>query len=1201
MSVAVESVQIKKIEIFGFKSFADKTTLNIDRDITAIVGPNGCGKSNVVDAIRWVMGEQSAKHLRGQQMEDIIFNGAKDRKPSAMASVELTFSTEGYQTPPAYQKYSEISISRRLFRSGDSEYRINKTQVRLKDITDLFLGTGIGTKAYSIIEQGRVGQIVQAKAEDRRFIIEEVAGISKFKIRKEAALRKIKQANENLLRLSDVFAELQKQKEKLNKQAQKAKAYQEIKNELSKVQTKLFKAHFFQLATNLNTNTEELKKKKQAKQNTDIALEKSQIEVHTQKNNLFVLEDELKEKQNTLFSQTNQIQLFESFLNNLEKEKNSLEKEQAQIKAQIIEAENQLHSLKEKINDRLDESVKSEFLFHENQWKLDFAKEQADEKTKTKVDELRTTTQSLQKKKLALQIELNQQKSAVFYQQKNQTELSTQLEQIKIEKEQKEQELKSFEKEKKQKASELEKNKQAKLDLSDQTQKLTKLRDDKKNNLGLLQEKLGETSQAITQVSSRLESLEELAKNFEDYQSTTREIMLNKEKISTGIRGTMADFIETEPQYEDALSAVMGHYFEHVVVESQSEACTAIDYLKSHQTGRGSFIPLAGAAKKAYAVRKLTNQSQNESGKVGLLKDFVKIKKYPESLAFYLENIQVFENFDQALAAWQKTEEPQTFVSLSGDIIDERGVISGGGQKKNLVSIFKKRRLIKELKVNLSQLKLSFKEQSFEAEILKKDLTKLDNDLKNHEKSHLNQEMEFVHLTNQNQKLAETIHQFTHQIAKMKSQIDELSQKKSQNKIQLETNKQNIIEIEKNLKTVSKNLDEKEEALRANLSQFEIQTKAVGEAQILLAQTKAEHEKQSYHLNELIKTYDQLEFSLYQYAIKEKVTQHQTKRNLAKQNLVKAVLKAKLKAKETGQTSFEKINQQYQEKREQLKVFEKQLADQNQAQQKLGNQISTLEIKTAKIQTEIENLEAQYFEMSQENFGDYKNYHQFIPQEKELQQEKTKLKSRLASFGAVNLAALDEYEEVKERVEFMALQKEDLAQSLDQLKEVITKIDQTTQQKFEKSFAIVNQTFQKAFERLFLGGKAWLRLTQPDNLLETGIEIVARPPGKKLSSISLLSGGEQALTAVSLIFSVFLVKPSPFCILDEVDAPLDEANVARYNQMIREMTGQAQFIVITHNKKTMQMVDALFGVTMQEPGVSKLISVKMPTDENPPQ
>ncbi len=1190
-------MRIKTIEIQGFKSFADRTLIDFQSGITGIVGPNGCGKSNVVDALRWVMGEMSAKHLRGREMQDIIFSGTEKRAPAGMAEVTLTLTTEDGRVPQAYVGFSEISITRRLFRSGESEYAINKIPSRLRDIYDLFLGTGVGTKAYSIVEQGQVGLIISAKPEDRRRLIEEAAGISKFKARKEAALRKMEAAQLNYTRIQDILTELSKQIASLDRQAKKAEKYRVLRDELRVLELHLSSLQFLDLSQARDLGEKRLAEL--SEKDATFSIQLAQLEADIEQFRLLITgeEQELSALQESLYEKNNLINLHEQGVQFKQREVKNLAEREAGFSREIEELQvknQQIHLELDAING---EHLQCDLQVAQAEEQLGTLEKQVLDKEETQ-NLLQKNLDRLQKEVMQTVQSLSSSTSRKEWMERRKIEIQSRIERNQLEMESIEGEIQKLESRQRQAESSLSGLNQFKLDLSTQSSSLQGSLEREKVEGQILKTENNRLKEELSRKTSRLHSLEEIQKNFEGYQEGVRKILLERasnEKLQE-VLGTVADLFEAEPRYQLSVAACLGEKLQFVVVKSQEAGLHAIEYLKAAAVGRSTFIPTQLRLKDPKA--KFFDVS--ESGVLGPLKNFIQVREEYQSLGEYLfQDVWLVENLKIALDLWNRSEVPVTLVTLEGEVIDPQGLLSGGGVSSQDFAILEKKHEMRELSDQIALLKsqLAIKEEALSKneerlmslmhslEHLKKDshqeelkIVTLEKDL-----SHLQTEMkrwiqrreellrERTQFLAEDQNLAEDFVLLSEEIARFE-----------QEKIEKE---ETLLETRESAAGAQENLG----GLKEELTRLRMSTSGIRDR-------KAQVDKDWKRLLDL-----QVSYTSRMEEAKKQLAHgiHQTEILNEEINRSQETLTLLISEVRDLQDKQVVLKEGYEGHNFQIKERELSLREIRRQAQEIQAELGNSRIQMAEVRSKLQYLNEQIFERYHTDIALVAPEYQDKPLENRAEKEEDlrQLKDRYAKMGEVNLGAIAEYEELKTRHDFLTTQSDDLKTSLDALARTIHKINRSTRKRFQETFEAINHRFEDLFPKIFQGGKAKLLLTDEENLLETGVEIVAQPPGKKLQSISLLSGGEKALTAISLIFAIFLFKPSPFCVLDEVDAPLDDANVDRYNNIVRQMTDRSQFILITHNKRTMEMADILYGVTMEEAGVSRTVSVRLNEDQ----
>ncbi len=1241
-------MKLKNIKIQGFKSFDDLTQINFDSTITCIVGPNGCGKSNVVDAIRWVMGEQSAKHLRGKNMEDIIFVGSQTRQASSRASIELTFMKDKSGLPPQYEGCNEISVGRALYRTGESEYFINRQNVRLKDVTDLFLGTGVGTKAYSIIEQGRVEQLITAKSEERRGIIEEAAGISKFKSRKDAALRRIEATNQNLSRLKDIITELERQVNSLDRQAKKAKRFSVIRDELKDLDLKLAALSFERLDAQQNEFLEKIK----TSDGRSVELQNivSEDEVWVEEKRLKLSESEviLNDLQQKVYEWENSLQLAESKIQTRKEDDVRYTRELEQTELQLNEVKQNLVGNQnglEQINEKLCYAEQDSVVLSESVSLQEESLKALEDSTEQLFSTLEKTREefNLSSRQMA---EISTRREGV---QLRKSELENKHKHDQQELDELTKKHKKLEAMLKDSHADLASVNQLKLSMGEKTESMEIALNQEEVRIKVEQSDLESIKEELLQKKSRLQSLEELKKNFEDYHEGTKNILQRRETGEIpSVEGTVADIIEVDKTYESAVSAVLGEVMQSVVVPTQAEGIECAEYLKTTSSGRSSFVALSLAhtlggqepaqreVSKAYnaalnvtsdhylsssiqerglssevsipsddmAANTDVSQRSSESsldtqikcrGVKGELKSFVTLKPGYEHLSSLLfGDVILVDSIKNALEAWIKFQKP--VVTLEGESISAQGILTGGTLENTSKALLEKKRemgvleeVIQELVNKVSTKEVVCQEMQRKITALKKELEEVKHSSHQEEINIANQEKDILHfnreiesLNNLRHKLSQVVFSTLEAVEDCDKQLEGFCEEEKKQK-----------EIHQKAQDILENRKSEEETSRQELS---FKQEALTKLKIDLARAL---EQKAYLLQETERLIaEDVRLNLEIIRLEEK-TQYFMRRQefiQARIRFLEKYIQKVITQKDSvdgqyreAKNNFEELNSTLREKEHSLKIKQREYNE-------IKDELNQATVQLTEARAELSRNNEQVLERYQLVLSDvYKDY---LSDTSEFdvsssQERASELRRRFANLGNVNLGAIDELDELKERFEFLTAQRQDLEDSLQALERAIQKINRTTRKRFKETFELVNDKFTKLFPRLFKGGHAYMQLTDPENILETGVDIIAQPPGKKLQSVSLLSGGEKALTAISLLFAIFLIKPSPFCLLDEVDAPLDDVNVDRYNEIVAELSQNTQFIVITHNKRTMQSTSCLFGVTMQEDGVSKVVSVAM--------
>lgn len=1188
-------MRIKRLELVGFKSFVEPTVIDFDAPVIGIVGPNGCGKSNVVDAIRWVMGEMSAKSLRGKAMEDVIFNGSEKRQPLGMAEVSLTFSTEDGIAPADYAGFTEITISRRLYRSGESEYLINKVPGRLRDVVELFLGTGVGHKAYSIIEQGKIDFVINAKPEERRLLLEEAAGVSKFKARKEAALRKMEATDQNLARLKDILHEVTRQINSLDRQVKKAERYKVLKNEVRELELKLsslghreFQREISELKGLLDdwTARETVSAGELSTLETD--LERGRLEL-TEKDQGY---NNLQERSFEITSRLNLLEAEEGFK---KREIQSLDAMKDQAHREIVELKGRLETLALEKEEQKTRQENLELDFGGSSGTLETAETDWKAVDGSR-DEVSQKIERLKEDRHRAISDIHRLEAEKRLYEERQVALKGQVAKSEVELKEEDRLLNEQKAVLQEKTKALRETTERCRSLSGEIEALRMDLSDRHTRRDILSQELKVRQEELVMKRSRLKSLLDLERNFEGYEEGVRAILRKKkeDRDRKGIFGVVADFIETTPKYEMAVSAALGERLEYVIVQGHEEGVEAINFLKAESTGRSSFIPIE--------VRDHSTDEfpYRDHGVIGPLIDHVRIKDdYRKIGQFLLGDVVLVETLGDALTLWRSNGHQKTLVTLEGEVVDPSGVVSGGAAGGGGVRgklLLEKKREIKELKALCAELEedIGLKEDTFSQ--LEGNLSELALNLESLARASHEEDLKRMSLGQEVQHLEEEYRRIDESRIKIAREFEEATS-------ELKKADASLTEGEGRREELSRMLEEKAKAItEAEMELTEMQQRAHHAHErftALRVEAAAFSERRSMIEREAERLL-QIETDFRQ-QIEQKmgaITEaHQKIASLTETLNASAIeIKSLRSAADALVVEQEDARQVYETLLSSLKDKENRVRDFRKENDLSKSHTGDLRVTLSRAETEISHLEQRILEKYSVNLAEESTT---LPQEFNREDEESRLselRSKLDSMGDVNLGAIPEYEELKSRQEFLAKQVQDLEESIAALKRAIQRINQTTRQRFEATFEMVNERFKTLFPRLFNGGRAEMRLHEGEDgqgLLNAGVELMVQPPGKKLSHISLLSGGEKALSAVAFVFSIFLVKPSPFCILDEVDAPLDDLNTQRFHNLLSEMTPRTQFILITHNRRTMEKTDLLYGVTMQEPGVSQLVSVRM--------
>jgi len=1170
-------MQIKQVEIVGFKSFVDRVSLEFGPGIAAVVGPNGCGKSNIVDALRWVMGEQSPKNLRGRAMEDIIFGGSERRRPLGMAEVSLIFSNEQGLGPAAVRDYAEFMVTRRLYRNGESEYLFNKKPCRLLDITELFMDTGIGARAYSIIEQGKIGMLLNAKPEDRRFLIEEAAGVSKFKARKKTALRKIEATRHNLLRLQDIIGEVRRQLAGLKRQARKAETFRGLREEQRQIELCFAQVRFAELADECREQTVREQSLSMQLAGLEGQLAAAELCLEQQRLQQTAEEQELGLVQERVFQFSSQLQRLELQRDNDARELQSLAGQQERLAEEQQEIQERLRaavveekdlrsssaSLVEEGEEQANRLMREEAELAE--WS---GREEADaaclEENRRRlmtmvsdVNRLRLRREDIERRRRSVDERLAHQRREAVRLGEQQAELARQAEA--------------------------------------HGQTLDSLEIGMAAANGLLQEALEALAvgrrrledneqvlllarQELGACRTRLESLQQLERNLEGYGPGVRQLLAD-ESLRGRLQGMTADILEVPARYEVAVEAALGERLQALIAADAEAARAALAALR--RSGSRGLLLLRNRDCQAplppVVGRPLVDLIVPRPGAEALVRDLLSGVCLVEDLAAC---------FEQSLPVGAM------LVTAEGETLCHRGILIGGGAAGGGHGLLSKKREIKELAALLEQLEERAAQLHQERLALKEA-----HGLAEHSQAEAAAEIQRLALRRtEAEQLLSAARRALAQLAERLEVLTLEDDQADEEYRMLQKQHAEVVEGLHGQETARAEAEMQAEQLQEALllsrrRQSERRERATA-IKVELAGLREREESCRRNLQRLVELQQDLQRR--QHLNEQRQAELQRQRDelgrAGQRRLVEMELLASRRDEE--QLLLSRRKEQHGLLQSRLEAAEEALKEQRRAVQKLRDAVADLLLCRRQSQLEYEHLhrtvlERYRFDLQQEALS--LDEFQAATAEGRLQD----LVRQIEEMGEVNLTAIDEFRELEGRWQFLCTQEQDLQQSLEGLQEAIAKINHTTRRRFRETFDLVNQQFQAIFPRLFLGGRAELVLTDEHDLLETGIEIVVQPPGKRLQSVGLLSGGEKALTAIALVFAIFLIKPSPFCVLDEVDAPLDEANIYRFNEMVREMSECSQFIIITHNKRTMEMADTLYGVTMEEPGVSKLVSVRM--------
>ena len=1177
---------LKRIEMQGFKSFADKTVLEFKPGITTVIGPNGSGKSNISDAIRWVLGEQSMKSLRGAKSEDIIFAGTQARKSLGFAEVSIVIDNNDNKLPI---EYSEVTVTRKIYRSGETGYFINKVPCRLKDILELFMDTGIGKDGYSIIGQGKIDEILSNKSEDRRHIFEEAAGIVKYRTRKQESEKKLEQTKLNLLRINDILSEIEANIEPLKLQSDKAKQFLDLREELKSIEVGLF-------IYNINTYKEKLEQlvkdediitsQKEAEDSKMEALQASKEELRR------VVDDitaQIENMQNIGFESSNKIEKINSEIgiSNERIQNNTANKQR--LEAEILEVKSRIEELKEEQRQKLEK--KTNLTSNKEKFEKELAEKEAE-------------LAELSKKLSAKELEIEGKKQIVQDNIDKKYELATEINTQDVNYENLEKRKKQLKNEIDSVISELDSTRYGKNEISKgfydieskrniAVEKLEKSVQAKEQNMQKLKQYEDEISKlTYTQrmKQARHQFLIETEKEKEGYNKTVKSLLVACDKDSSlnkGIHGVLANLISVEKEYETAIEMCLGQALQNVVTSTEQDAKKMIEYLRSNSLGRASFLPIASVQGKK--LDKLTKMD----GVIGIASDLVKCKKeYEQIILSLLGRTVVVEDMDTAIALAKKDKYSFRIVTLKGDIISSSGSISGGSVQTKTVNILGRSREIEDLEKELKKLEKQIADKTAEKEEYASSIgdsieetAKLEKEL---------QEIEIIYATEKQKMVAveENITRLENRLAKLKEEVTQTEKQKEENRLlkeqketEIQTLTQQIEELNKVIEEFALNNKDNQKYiddlnfditnLKISVTSFDESESSIEEMVERISQDIKNNEQSIENKNQNILAINEENTKL-----EQTITEYNAQIEQIKQEVT------------NSGTKVEELKQERIAKNEKLVNTENEIQSQFSTLESLKEQIIKLDVKKTKLEQDlqqvVESLWNEY-ELTPNSTEEYQKPNNVATAQKQV----NSLRNKIKDLGSINIDSIEEYKKTKERYDFMSEQRLDLENTASKLRKIIGDMTTTMQNQFKEKFELINKNFNEVFTELFNGGKAELILENEENILECGIDIRVQPPGKKLQNMMLLSGGEKAFTAIALLFAILKINPAPFCILDEIEAALDDVNVYRFAEYLKKFCKQTQFLVITHRKGTMEAGDSVYGVTMEENGISKLLSIKL--------
>lgn len=1176
---------LKRLEAIGFKSFADRISIDFVPGMTAIVGPNGSGKSNITDAIRWVLGEQSVKSLRGAKMEDIIFSGSESRKPLNVAEVTLTLDNSDQFLP---LEYEEVSVTRRVYRSGDSEFFINKQPCRLKDIVDLFMDSGVGREAFSIISQGKVEEILSSKAEDRRMIFEDAAGVLKYKMRKKKAEHKLSETEDHLQRVQDILHELNQQLEPLKQQASIAKEYMEKKEQLQTYEVGLIVHEIEQLHEKWEALKAQLALHQQNEMDLATTLQKEEAHIAKLRHELTALDESIDGLQQVLLLVSEELEKMEGKKQLLKERKNNAHKQQQQMEqtmAQLAERERSLEAMiaeKKKLLQQLQtdvQALQAELKEKNSVLSAYGPKAEAEiERLKSEYIDLVHEQATLKNERMHIETQLqkNEEKQRQLIAAND--EHIRAYEHIVEQWEQKQQLVRELQ----QRMTNQEKT------IQTEEQQLTV----RKEQYRKKEATLYEAYQYVQKIKSKKEMLEAMQQEYAGFFQGVKEVLKAKDRLS-GIHGAVVELMTVPSELETAIEVALGGAAQHIVVENEQSAREAIQFLKRNAYGRATFLPLNVIQRKTLPSSVRADIAKHPAY-VGVASELISYEAtYEQVMTNILGTVIITRDLKGANELARQLQYRYRLVTLEGDVVNPGGAMTGGTVNKQTSSLLSRARELEEVTASwrdaerktleLEQLVQREKEAIAQAE---QQRTALYAELEANRIALQEEKSAWMELDLRKKHMDERLAVYRYERQTLEEEKQELTARLHHVEQLLEALQQKIADIDEQVKQWT----EKKQLEQQSKEQMQEQLTAV---KVALAEKQEHVRNEEQHVRRLIEEWEETKRTRAQMEDECNQLLYHMNEQAEDEQQLERICEEKMKQKEeTIQliTSRREQRLDYQTKLEQL---EKEMKELKRQHKQLTDTLKDEEVKLARFDMELDHLLNRLREEYKLSFEAAKEAFPLTISAQEARKKVKLIQLAIDELGTVNLGAIEEYERVSERHRFLTEQKEDLQRAKDTLYQVIDEMDDEMKRRFATTFEQIRAQFARVFVELFGGGKADLQLTDPNDLLHTGVDIVAQPPGKKLQHLSLLSGGERALTAIALLFAILNVRPVPFCVLDEVEAALDEANVQRYAKYLKKFSDDTQFIVITHRKGTMEEADVLYGVTMQQSGVSKLVSVRL--------
>lgn len=1179
-------MQLKRIEIAGFKSFAEKTTIDFHEGVTAVVGPNGSGKSNITEAIRWVLGEQSAKSLRGGKMNDIIFAGTDSRKPLNFAEVTLVLENEDRFLP---LDFTEINITRRLHRNGDSEFYLNKQACRLKDIVELFMDSGLGKESFSIISQGKVETIFNSKPEDRRSLFEEAAGVFKYKTRKKKAEVKLVETEDNLSRVQDIVYELDSQIEPLKIQSSIAKDYLMQKEQLSDVEIALTVVEIEQLKNQIDSQNQELTSFNQQlnqMQETSAELGKKMIALKIDKNEQTELIDN---EQNSLMEIVKYYEQLEGKKQVLNERSKHTKQSRQQYEQQHQQAEQKIHHLTEKLNQlntQITQKREQQKLVHSQLKKAGKEQQILSSDSKETIEQLRDKYVDLMQEQTSLRNEQNYLTKSLNQVSQKKLKSDSRISALELEKEQSELKLKKT-------------NSEMKLIQQEIAEKILRYQEQQtmiQNNRVTLEnenKKMFEALRVVQQAKAKKESLQELKDDYTGFYQGVKEILKHKKQIG-GVVGAVAELIVVPKESEIAIDIALGAASQNIIVQDESSAHNSINFLKQKRSGRATFLPLTTMKSRRLPLS-VEKKVKNSEGFLGMAYEII---DYPEEITPIIQNLLgttiIARNLETANTIAKSIQFGYRVVTLEGDVMNTGGSMTGGASKKgNQSTLFSRKNELTSLSKQIDQMEKILLAKEVEVQDLKQALLKEEEKLEQVRELGERQRLKEQELKNTYEIIMENFNRLGRELQGNRFEEQEDKEEENTYERRLKSIKEELVALQDKMELIKHQI---EMVSSQNEEREKLQATTLQKVQELMTLSATIKEQMSGLKNEEngVKNHletEQQELDNLKTFIQE-ISQSNGNQKLSQKDLMVKSTKLKEEKKQL-EKSLILHKQNLVQLQQRIDQVEQDLTLKNNQQRYVNEQKAKIDVSLNRNEVAMDTRLIYLNEEYNLTFEVAKQQHTLTTTIEDASQKVKLLKRSIQELGHVSVGSIEEFDRIHNRYTFLVEQRNDLLEAKESLYETMNEMDEEVILRFTKTFNAIRSRFSIVFPQMFGGGMAELRLTDPDNVLTTGIEIIAQPPGKNLQQLSLLSGGERAFTAIALLFAIIQVKPVPFCILDEVEAALDEANVVRFGRYLKEFDGDTQFIVITHRKGTMEEADVLYGVTMQESGVSKIVSVRL--------